>query len=352
MILSASMIVKNEADRLATCLGSVREHVDEIVIVDTGSTDDTLDVARTFTDRVFRSDKFTVNTPPEEFHFSEARNEALDRCRGRYALSIDADEVLVVDSLRGPRETILASTFGHVYCLYLLAGDIAWPAPRILPLDGRTKWIGRIHEMPDTSRPFVLIGSSTGYIRHDRPTMRKANAARNELLLQRELRELWVEGGSKRRIVRILFELGRHYSATDRLAEAVGCHILASELCDQERKRDDTTWTEVHVALAHVLLSLGIHDLAYQNACRGWEVEMLRTRAAGAIMLGACMALDKHDEARRVLTDIDMLIENADPIIPRATALDKWIEERRRRIENDATTETKHEELTADVQAG
>jgi glycosyltransferase involved in cell wall biosynthesis len=51
-LLSAAMIVRDEASRLPECLQSIREVVDEIVIVDTGSTDETVSIARSFGARV------------------------------------------------------------------------------------------------------------------------------------------------------------------------------------------------------------------------------------------------------------------------------------------------------------
>ena len=88
-LLSACMIVKNEADRLAGALESVRGVVDEIVVYDTGSTDATIEIARAAGATVIEG----------EWHddFGRARNEALARCQGRWILHLDADEVLVCD---------------------------------------------------------------------------------------------------------------------------------------------------------------------------------------------------------------------------------------------------------------
>src|SRR5262249_59148278 len=85
-LLSAAMIVRDEEAVLAGCLRSIRDVVDEIVIVDTGSTDRSIPIAQQFGARLFdhrwRDD------------FAEARNEALARARGRFILYIDADERL------------------------------------------------------------------------------------------------------------------------------------------------------------------------------------------------------------------------------------------------------------------
>ena len=82
--LSLAMIVKNEARCLARCLQSVREIVDEIVIADTGSTDDTIKIAGDFGSKISHFDWAD--------DFSAARNFALDRASGDWILALDADE--------------------------------------------------------------------------------------------------------------------------------------------------------------------------------------------------------------------------------------------------------------------
>lgn len=68
MQLSFCMIVKNEADQLARCLTSVRDVADELIVLDTGSTDDTVAIAQSFGAQVHH---FTWNND-----FSAARNAA------------------------------------------------------------------------------------------------------------------------------------------------------------------------------------------------------------------------------------------------------------------------------------
>ena len=82
--LSLALIVKNEARCLARCLNSIRSTVDEIVVVDTGSTDDTVSIAQQFDARISH---FTwVND------FSVARNFAIEQTLGDWILVLDADE--------------------------------------------------------------------------------------------------------------------------------------------------------------------------------------------------------------------------------------------------------------------
>ncbi|GMA50029.1 beta 1,4 glucosyltransferase [Alicyclobacillus contaminans] len=85
--ISLCMIVKNEEDTLGRCLDTVQDLVDEINIVDTGSTDNTIEVARKYTDRVYQFD-WTGN-------FADARNESFRHATKEYILFLDADDVLL-----------------------------------------------------------------------------------------------------------------------------------------------------------------------------------------------------------------------------------------------------------------
>lgn len=89
--LSLCMIVKNEEKHLVRCLYSVRDIVDEIIIVDTGSTDQTIDIAKVFGARVFEF--------PWTGDFSEARNHSLKQATGDWILILDADEVISAQDL-------------------------------------------------------------------------------------------------------------------------------------------------------------------------------------------------------------------------------------------------------------
>jgi len=80
------MITKNEAAALGHCLDSVRSLVDEIVIVDTGSTDATVAIAESFGARIGHF--------PWRDDFAAARNESLGHCTGDWILVLDADEAI------------------------------------------------------------------------------------------------------------------------------------------------------------------------------------------------------------------------------------------------------------------
>lgn len=84
--ISLCMIVKNEEKILERCLDSVADLCDEIIIVDTGSTDRTKELARKYTDKIFDFEWID--------DFSAARNYAFSRATQEYIYSADADEVL------------------------------------------------------------------------------------------------------------------------------------------------------------------------------------------------------------------------------------------------------------------
>ena len=84
--ISLCMIVKNEEQHIARCLDSVAGLVEEIVIVDTGSTDRTVEIASEYTQKVY--------SYPWKDDFSDARNYSFSRASMDYCMWMDADDVL------------------------------------------------------------------------------------------------------------------------------------------------------------------------------------------------------------------------------------------------------------------
>ena len=85
MKLSVTVVVKNEEDRIADCLASVKAIADEIIILDSGSDDSTVEICKQYTDQVFETD-----WPG----FGIQKQRALDKATGDWVLAIDADERL------------------------------------------------------------------------------------------------------------------------------------------------------------------------------------------------------------------------------------------------------------------
>lgn len=87
--LSVCMIVKDEEALLPRCLDSVRNIADEIIIVDTGSSDRTKEIAQEYTDLIFDYEWCD--------DFAAARNESIRFATGKWVLVLDADEYLSTD---------------------------------------------------------------------------------------------------------------------------------------------------------------------------------------------------------------------------------------------------------------
>jgi glycosyltransferase involved in cell wall biosynthesis len=116
MKLSVILITKNEASNIRECLESVR-FANEWIIVDSGSTDGTIDIAREFGATVISTDDWPG--------FGPQKNRALDAATGDWILSIDADE-RISDALR--KEILAAITDG---------GHAAYALPRLSSFCGR-----------------------------------------------------------------------------------------------------------------------------------------------------------------------------------------------------------------------
>lgn len=87
-LISVCMIVKNEAELLPRALANLPGFFDELIVVDTGSTDDTVAVAQAHGAQVLRYDW------GEPGHKAEARNLALDAATGKWIVVLDADEII------------------------------------------------------------------------------------------------------------------------------------------------------------------------------------------------------------------------------------------------------------------
>jgi tetratricopeptide (TPR) repeat protein/GT2 family glycosyltransferase len=99
--LSLSMIVKNEEQHIAKCLMSVKPVVNEMIVVDTGSTDRTKNIAKALGAKVYDFE-WTGD-------FSAARNYSLSRVEGEWVLSLDADEVISAKDHEAIRKTVSTS---------------------------------------------------------------------------------------------------------------------------------------------------------------------------------------------------------------------------------------------------
>jgi glycosyltransferase involved in cell wall biosynthesis len=160
MSISLCMIVKDEESVLTRCLESVKGVVDEIIIVDTGSTDNTKRIAQQYTNKIY--DFKWVND------FSAARNESLKYATGNWILVLDADEYFDEKDAQTLRSTLQKSEPNEntVYSISVLSflgkqrqsvtGEAV--VPRIFPNRMGIHYTRPIHEQL-TSKKGTLIPS-------------------------------------------------------------------------------------------------------------------------------------------------------------------------------------------------
>jgi len=143
MKLSATIICKNEQDHILDCLRSL-DGVDEIIVCDTGSTDNTLSLVNSLNDERIHLAYF-----PWEDHFANARNAALAHATGDWCLFIDADEELVPGSVAALRKAIRENPTAQTFRFKCIAKHSTNNIHEMVRAHRRCPdiyWTGRIHE--------------------------------------------------------------------------------------------------------------------------------------------------------------------------------------------------------------
>jgi hypothetical protein len=226
--LALVMIVRDEAARIARCLDSARPLVDDIVVVDTGSVDDTAAIARAHGARVFSFDWCD--------DFAAARNAALAHSGADWNLVLDADDWIAP----GASRAVLDEVLDGASCIGLLSitnefdlhgqveTSVLW-VPRLLPCGVR--YSGSIHEQPVSNLPRRRIALP---VRHDgyRKDSLERKHGRNDRLLRRALLD---EPGNPY----LLYQLGKESEVFGSHGEAVEHYLAALGLGGMESLRHD-----------------------------------------------------------------------------------------------------------------
>ncbi|WP_170128044.1 glycosyltransferase [Euzebya rosea] len=297
-LLSAALIVRDEEAVIERCLASLQEVVDEVVVLDTGSTDRTVALARATGARVVEG----------TWHddFGRSRNEVLDHCVGRWAVIVDADEVLFVHDVAGLRRTLRRSRADALQVTVDSYRDdvgtvgMSHQSLRVLRRR-RVRYEGRLHEevrpvRPDASlqveRTSLITIGHWGYIQ--RIVEERGKTERNIRICEAAI----AEGAGLRGVV----DLGRTLAAAGRLEEALvrfeearaaddgftrrtALAHGAATLVRLERATEALTWVDqlgaasrfegaVDVLRAEVLVALGRTDAfvaAYERALAAAE---------------------------------------------------------------------------------
>lgn len=193
--LSACLIVKNESKNLDRCLKSLKAVCDEIVVVDTGSTDDTIKIAEKHGAKIGHF--------PWCDDFAAARNVSLDLATSHWALWIDADEELDAGSINAVREGLIRPQFGGYFVRIVnyvsedgTANQYVHSPVRIFQRRPEIRFVGRIHEQvlqAFEEHGFVAASLSNVTLHHYgyRPSEmdEKQKLDRTISMLEREVRE-------------------------------------------------------------------------------------------------------------------------------------------------------------------
>jgi tetratricopeptide (TPR) repeat protein len=214
--LSLTMIVKNEAATLGRCLDSVRDLVDEIIVVDTGSSDDTKDIAQKHAARIF-----DISWPDS---FAAARNESLRHASGQWILWLDGDEYFdetnhaklrhLLDHLQDNTAYVMDQSSPAGNCSVTLVGQV-----RLFRNHPAIRWDYRVHEqiLPSLKKLGHAVHFTSIAIEHSGyldPALRHKKLERNLRLLNLDLAERPNDAFT-------LFNLGWAYADLGRCADAI-----------------------------------------------------------------------------------------------------------------------------------
>jgi glycosyltransferase involved in cell wall biosynthesis len=192
--VSLCMIVKDEEAMLPRCLAAVADHVDELIVVDTGSTDRTVEIAESF--------GATILHHAWDGDFAAARNVGLDVATSDWLMYLDADEVLVEGD--GPRlRELLGRTWREGFWLTETnhvgemedGAAVAHNALRLFKNRPEYRFEGRVHEqfahrlpsLPERMEPSSVRVDHYGYLGAVRDSKEKSR--RNLELLERQIAE-------------------------------------------------------------------------------------------------------------------------------------------------------------------
>lgn len=263
--VSLCMIVKNEEKHLEACLRSVAGLVDEMVIVDTGSSDRTRQIAAGFGAKVI---DFTWQDS-----FAAARNESLKHASGNWILWLDADERL--DDVNRQRLSLLLDRLGRENVGYLMrqqspleVGPEAAAAVdqvRLFPNHEGLRWHYRVHEqiLPSLRqhgaevRPTDIVIDHVGFAE---PTLQGHKVERNLRLLHLELEEHPDDSFVLFNLGAVALTQGRHADALTYLEQSL-----------QHTQPQDSVTPKLHALLVRCHRELGHKDEALALCQRGQQ---------------------------------------------------------------------------------
>lgn len=279
--ISLCMIVKDEEDVLSQCLDSVKDLVDEIIIVDTGSKDKTKDLAYKYTDKVY---DFQWNND-----FSAARNYSFSKATKDYIMWLDADDIVLEKDLEEMKllKRQLSLEYDAIIMKYVVQRDAngeeiyACYRERLVKRSSNFKWYDPIHEHINfygkvLHTEIAITHNGTG-----------TNSKRNLDILKRFLE------GSKNFHPKYLYYYARESYALGNIEEAIKYYLKFLD-----RKPDVySPYTEACIQLSQIYKKQNKDKLALQTLIRSFEYDPLR---AEVLCLIGKHYIDKKDYSTAV----------------------------------------------------
>ncbi len=188
--VSACMIVKNEEELLPGCLDSIRDWVDEIILVDTGSTDRTVEIAQSYGAKVFHQQW--------EGNFSKHRNYSLDQACGDWLFVIDADESIYQEDVPLIKKVLNQDDYKIISInVFNVSGEneetvTFLPSIRFFRRELGLKYEGIVHNLllPPADQPVMRAGIRLKHYGYGlSPEKMKAKIARSKALLEKQIAE-------------------------------------------------------------------------------------------------------------------------------------------------------------------
>jgi len=294
--LSLCMIVKDEEEMLPRCLAAVAPAVDEIVVVDTGSSDRTIEIAREF--------GATVIERAWSGSFAEARNASFDAATGDWLLFLDADEVLVAEDV-GRLRALCSRTWREAFYLTEISytgelGDgtaATHTALRLFRARPEYRFSGRLHEqiadtlpthLPERLQATDVRIEHFGYLGAVRDAKEKSR--RNVELLLRQRDESVPTPF-------LHFNLGSEYGAVGEPRMALAEFERAWELIEHDPER--RTWGFMPALASRLVRALRICGRHEDCIARGEQVLARYPGFTDVVyeQASALLALGRTDEA-------------------------------------------------------
>ncbi|MDF2520935.1 MAG: hypothetical protein K0R84_1563 [Clostridia bacterium] len=246
MKLSIVMMIKNESKHLEKCLMSIKpiqaQIETEIIIVDTGSKDNSVEIAKKYTDKVY-------------FHqwnndFAAMRNITVSYASGEWIFVLDGDEVIekseeLISFLHSKDSAVYRT--GFVTIKNFLGEDekksTSVPIARLFKKDKEFRYKGAIHEQPVIKAPIYYFKMQIlhyGYISTD-PELMERKYIRNTQLLKKELEK-------NPENLYYWFQLAQSYTMYGSYEEAINAALAAYEIAKKEKVLKDNMYIYIHLA--------------------------------------------------------------------------------------------------------